>query len=218
MTSSGSGSLHPKEHEAVWTSTIASLMVGVACFSLWFWLLPGWLGFQVQAAQRAVAMDCGGAVGAGICGGVALRLGFWTNGARDTGTNRSAEETGGGGILPICAESDVHGIFLRVDWIMGDVRMVELGGDWRGRAGDFGSHGVCAAVRRAEPAEIVWRGIWGVLPECAAVVTEGDGLGEIGRLRGFGWQILDCGKAFRDSRAQSTNCVIPGLRAVVVRA
>jgi protein-S-isoprenylcysteine O-methyltransferase Ste14 len=30
--------------------TIASLTVGAAFFSLWFWLLPSWLGFHVEAA------------------------------------------------------------------------------------------------------------------------------------------------------------------------
>jgi protein-S-isoprenylcysteine O-methyltransferase Ste14 len=34
-----------------YASLIASLLVGVAFFSLWFWLLPGWLGFRVEAAD-----------------------------------------------------------------------------------------------------------------------------------------------------------------------
>jgi protein-S-isoprenylcysteine O-methyltransferase Ste14 len=33
-----------------WPAALASLAVGVAFFALWFWLLPGWLGFQVEAA------------------------------------------------------------------------------------------------------------------------------------------------------------------------
>jgi protein-S-isoprenylcysteine O-methyltransferase Ste14 len=33
-----------------WPTTIASLAVGAAFFALWFWLLPGWLGFRVEAA------------------------------------------------------------------------------------------------------------------------------------------------------------------------
>ncbi|WP_263354454.1 methyltransferase family protein [Acidicapsa acidisoli] len=36
-----------------WPETIASLLVGGAFFALWFWLLPGWLGFQVDAASIA---------------------------------------------------------------------------------------------------------------------------------------------------------------------
>ena len=33
-----------------WLSTAAAVTVGVAFFSLWFWLLPGWLGFRVELA------------------------------------------------------------------------------------------------------------------------------------------------------------------------
>jgi len=36
-----------------WTTAAASLAVGVAFFSLWFWLLPRWLGFQVAMAGAA---------------------------------------------------------------------------------------------------------------------------------------------------------------------
>jgi protein-S-isoprenylcysteine O-methyltransferase Ste14 len=38
---------------AQWLATIASLAVGAAFFALWFWLLPGWLGFDVAAAGAA---------------------------------------------------------------------------------------------------------------------------------------------------------------------
>jgi len=34
--------------------TFASLAVGCAFFALWFWLLPSWLGFQVDTAGRSV--------------------------------------------------------------------------------------------------------------------------------------------------------------------
>jgi len=33
--------------------TAAALLVGSAFFALWFWLLPGWLGFQVATAGNA---------------------------------------------------------------------------------------------------------------------------------------------------------------------
>ncbi|MFZ0685257.1 MAG: isoprenylcysteine carboxylmethyltransferase family protein [Terriglobales bacterium] len=36
-----------------WLTTVASLTVGVAFFTLWFWLLPSWLGFQVDAVGPA---------------------------------------------------------------------------------------------------------------------------------------------------------------------
>jgi len=41
---------HPSSH---WPSTVASLTVGAAFFALWFWLLPSWLGFQVDVANTA---------------------------------------------------------------------------------------------------------------------------------------------------------------------
>ncbi|MGO8984672.1 MAG: methyltransferase family protein [Terriglobales bacterium] len=36
-----------------WPATTASLAVGAAFFALWFWLLPSWLGFQVNVAGGA---------------------------------------------------------------------------------------------------------------------------------------------------------------------
>ena len=38
---------------AHWPATVAALAVGAAFFALWFWLLPSWLGFQVDAAGVA---------------------------------------------------------------------------------------------------------------------------------------------------------------------
>jgi protein-S-isoprenylcysteine O-methyltransferase Ste14 len=35
-----------------WVTAAASLVVGAAFFALWFWLLPGWLGFHVEAAAN----------------------------------------------------------------------------------------------------------------------------------------------------------------------
>ncbi|MGB2628164.1 MAG: isoprenylcysteine carboxylmethyltransferase family protein [Candidatus Acidiferrum sp.] len=34
-------------HDSHWLAGVASLLVGAAFFSLWFWLLPSWLGFRV---------------------------------------------------------------------------------------------------------------------------------------------------------------------------
>ena len=39
-------------HSGSLAGLIASLLVGVAFFSLWFWLLPGWLGFRAAAVER----------------------------------------------------------------------------------------------------------------------------------------------------------------------
>ncbi len=43
----------PARHGDGWLTTIASLAVGAAFFALWFWLLPGWLGFSVEMAGAA---------------------------------------------------------------------------------------------------------------------------------------------------------------------
>jgi len=69
MATRGIGHLHPTGHPSPWLETTASLVVGLAFFSLWFWLLPGWLGFRVAAAQSqpwrwiaAIPSICGFAV------------------------------------------------------------------------------------------------------------------------------------------------------------
>ena len=36
-----------------WMSALAALAVGLSFFALWFWLLPGWLGFRVETAGPA---------------------------------------------------------------------------------------------------------------------------------------------------------------------
>ena len=36
-----------------WLTVFASLVVGALFFALWFWLLPQWLGFQVETAGKA---------------------------------------------------------------------------------------------------------------------------------------------------------------------
>ncbi|HTS35545.1 MAG TPA: isoprenylcysteine carboxylmethyltransferase family protein [Candidatus Solibacter sp.] len=36
-----------------WLAALGSLMVGASFFALWFWLLPGWLGFRVEAMESA---------------------------------------------------------------------------------------------------------------------------------------------------------------------
>lgn len=38
-------------HRGQWLSAAVSLTVGAAFFSLWFWLLPRWLGFRVEAGM-----------------------------------------------------------------------------------------------------------------------------------------------------------------------
>jgi protein-S-isoprenylcysteine O-methyltransferase Ste14 len=53
MTSGQSGAGENPDRGALWPTTIASFLVGAAFFSLWFWLLPSWLGFRVDAAGAA---------------------------------------------------------------------------------------------------------------------------------------------------------------------
>ena len=52
MTTAHSGNA-PASHELYWPTTIGSLAVGAMFFSLWFWLLPRWLGFRVEMAGAA---------------------------------------------------------------------------------------------------------------------------------------------------------------------
>ncbi len=47
------GTAQNSGHDSSWPSTIASLVVGSAFFALWFWLLPSWLGFRVDAEGTA---------------------------------------------------------------------------------------------------------------------------------------------------------------------
>jgi protein-S-isoprenylcysteine O-methyltransferase Ste14 len=41
------------EHGHPWLAAVVSLTVGAAFLSLWFWLLPRWLGFTVEMAGAA---------------------------------------------------------------------------------------------------------------------------------------------------------------------
>ncbi len=53
MAEVGSGGPAAAEHGGQWLSALAALAVGAAFFALWFWLLPGWLGFRVATAGAA---------------------------------------------------------------------------------------------------------------------------------------------------------------------
>ena len=53
MTDGRSGSVAVVGHGDGWPTALASLAVGAAFFSLWFWLLPQWLGFRVETAGAA---------------------------------------------------------------------------------------------------------------------------------------------------------------------
>jgi protein-S-isoprenylcysteine O-methyltransferase Ste14 len=53
MTTAPSGNAPTAARTEQRLTLIAALAVGLAFFALWFWLLPGWLGFQVQTAGTA---------------------------------------------------------------------------------------------------------------------------------------------------------------------
>jgi protein-S-isoprenylcysteine O-methyltransferase Ste14 len=53
MAGGQAGTARDRDHAAHWPTTVASLAVGSAFFALWFWLLPSWLGFQVDTARAA---------------------------------------------------------------------------------------------------------------------------------------------------------------------
>ena len=53
MTSKQTGTAEGSDSGAHWPAIVASLAVGAAFFALWFWLLPSWLGFRVDAAGAA---------------------------------------------------------------------------------------------------------------------------------------------------------------------
>ena len=48
MTSTGVGTAGHADRNGDWVTAVVSLLVGVGFFALWFWLLPGWLGFHVD--------------------------------------------------------------------------------------------------------------------------------------------------------------------------
>jgi len=48
MTGTGVGTAGHTESNGDWVSAVASLLVGAGFFALWFWLLPGWLGFHAH--------------------------------------------------------------------------------------------------------------------------------------------------------------------------
>jgi protein-S-isoprenylcysteine O-methyltransferase Ste14 len=53
VTSGQTGAGGDPDRSAQWPTAVASLAVGAAFFALWFWLLPPWLGFRVDAAGSA---------------------------------------------------------------------------------------------------------------------------------------------------------------------
>jgi protein-S-isoprenylcysteine O-methyltransferase Ste14 len=67
-----------------WPAALASLAVGAGFFALWFWLLPGWLGFRVRLEGRG-AWRLLAAAPSALGFGVALRC-VWDFGWTGRGT------------------------------------------------------------------------------------------------------------------------------------
>jgi len=53
VTNPNSGNIPTSSPEQHWPTTIAALAAGTAFFSLWFWLLPQFLGFPVEMVGAA---------------------------------------------------------------------------------------------------------------------------------------------------------------------
>src|SRR5208337_941783 len=159
MTSGHDAVSQDKNPGSDWLTTLASLVVGAAFLGLWFWLLPSWLGFRGPVWRGALAVDCGHPVGTGLRGGLALRLGFRTDGPRNARADCSPAEAGGGGILPLCAEPDVCGILRGLDGTLGDLWAGQPGGDHCGGHRCGGSSPLCAVLRGADAAKEVRRGV-----------------------------------------------------------
>src|SRR5215470_7015001 len=53
MANTRSGEFQTSTPQEKWLHTVAALAVGLSFFALWFWLLPGWLGFRVETAGAA---------------------------------------------------------------------------------------------------------------------------------------------------------------------
>jgi protein-S-isoprenylcysteine O-methyltransferase Ste14 len=50
---SGTPAPTPARTSSNWPTALASLLVGMGFFALWFWLLPQWLAFRVETAGAA---------------------------------------------------------------------------------------------------------------------------------------------------------------------
>src|SRR5450755_3423000 len=106
-----------------------------------------------------MALGCRRAFGTGFRGGSALRLGLRTHGTRNAGASRSAEEAGGGWILSIRAESHVPGVLSGMGRAVGGLWTSEPGRHGGGVRCCAGRGFVCVAVRGADAAKNVRRGV-----------------------------------------------------------
>ena len=152
MTSEQTGVLGDPNDGVHCGTTIASLVVGAAFLSLWIWLLPSWLGFDVDTAGAARWRWI-------AAGGDTVYVGLRKEGTWDAGSNGSAAKAGGDGAVPVCAESDVSGVLCGLGRVVGNLRPGERGRDCVGVCCARGRGSVCGFVRAADAAKEVWRGL-----------------------------------------------------------
>ena len=74
-----------------------------------------------------MALDRGRALCARFRSGATVRMGLRLDRRRNAGTDCSAEETGCGGVISICAEPDVFGVLRRMGRALGGLRTREPG-------------------------------------------------------------------------------------------
>src|SRR5271157_2310589 len=106
-----------------------------------------------------MALDCGRALGAWFRGGTTLRVGLRMGGTRDAGSNCSAEEAGGGGVLSIRAEPHVPGVHRGMDRAVGGFRTGKFARNRGGVRDCAGGGFICVVIRGAAPAKNVRRGL-----------------------------------------------------------
>jgi len=116
-----------------WLTAGASLAVGAAFFSLWFWLLPRWLGFTVDMAGVA-RWRWLAAVPSVLGFAVALRC-IWDFGWTGLGTPApiAPPAAGGSGFLSLCAKPHVRGVCDGMDRTVDSLRARQRRGDRRSR-------------------------------------------------------------------------------------
>src|SRR5208337_4831942 len=113
-------------------------------------------GFSCRHGWRgALALDCGPAVRAGFRGGAQVRLGFRMDGTWNAGADCSTAEAGGRGILPICAQPHVCGVFRGLVGVVGGLRAGGHGGNPSGARSRGGRSTLCTALRRTDAAKDV---------------------------------------------------------------
>lgn len=135
----------------------------------------------------ALAMAGGGSIGAGICRGLALRLGFRLDGARHTRAHRSAAAIGGGGVLPLREKPHVRGFRNWMDRVVGGLRTRQPSGNRSRRGRCLRGASVCGLVRRAHIAQEVRRGVYRVLATRAPLVAAIARVGQVPIAATAGW-------------------------------